>query len=220
MPSTGRIPGTHRALAAIIVAAALAVVSPPAASAANHDRRNTTRALAFHDAMRALWESHGTWTERAIVDFVGGLPDTQVAVKRLLRNQTDIGNAVKPFYGRRAGNRLTALLKGHINAAVALLEAAKSGDTGAIAKAKAAFYANGDRIARFLHAANPRHWSRHAMKRMMRIHLNQVTGLAVDQLQGRYAAAVRLYDAYIGHILDMADMLSTGIMQQFPARFR
>jgi hypothetical protein len=170
--------------------------------------------------MRALWESHGTWTERAIVDFVGGLPDTQLAVKRLLRNQTQIGNAVKPFYGRKAGNRLTALLKGHIHAAVALLEAAKSGDSDATARAKAAFYANGNRIARFLHAANPRHWSLRAMKRMMRVHLDQVVALAVDQLQGRYAAAVRLYDVYIDHILDMADMLSKGIIQQFPARFR
>jgi hypothetical protein len=224
MPSPVRTPTSRRALAAVIVAAALAALvvgsQPPASAARHHDRPVTTKALAFHDAMRALWQSHGTWTERAIVDFVGGLPDTQFAIKRLQRNQTDIGNAVKPFYGRKAGNRLTALLKCHINAAVALLEAAKSGDPGAIATAKAAFYANGNQIARFLHAANPRHWSRHAMKRMMRIHLNQVVDLAVDQLQGRYAAAVRLYDAYIGHILDMADMLSTGIMQQFPTRFR
>ncbi len=68
--------------------------------------------------MRGLWESHGTWTERAIVDFVGGLPDTPLAIGRLLQNQTDIGDAVKPYYGRQAGDELTALLKGHINAAV------------------------------------------------------------------------------------------------------
>ena len=224
MPSSVRISSSRRVLAAIIVAAALTplvVGSPPGASGArHHDRMITSKALAFHDAMRALWESHGTWTERAIVDFVGGLPDTQRVVKRLLRNQTDIGNAVKPFYGRKAGNRLTALLKGHINAAVTLLEAAKSGDATATAKAKAAFYANGNRVARFLHHANPRHWSLHAMKRMMRTHLDQVVDLAVDQLQGRYRAGVRLYDVYIGHILDMADMLSMGIMEQFPARFR
>src|SRR5919199_425840 len=222
MPTTVRIPGSRRALAAIIVAAmlaALVVGSSPGANAARHDDRPiTTKALAFHDAMRALWESHGTWTERAIVDFVGGLPDTQFAIERLLRNQTEIGNAVKPFYGRKAGNRLTALLKGHINAAVAVLEAAKSGDSNATAQAKVAFYANGNRIARFLHAANPHHWSLHAMKRMMRMHLDQVVALAVDQLQGRYAAAVHLYDRYIAHILDMADMLSTGIVRQFPAR--
>jgi hypothetical protein len=58
------------------------------------------------------------------------------------------------------------------------------------------------------------------MKTMMRVHLDQVVALATDQLEGRYADAIRLYDVYIGHILDMADMLSTGIIQQFPAKFR
>jgi hypothetical protein len=216
----------RRALAIATAAAALAalaigsIASMPAASAAPADSTITPRALAFHDAMRALWEAHGTWTERAIVDFVGGLPDTNLVVGRLLQNQTDIGNAVKPYYGAKAGDQLTALLKGHINAAVKLLEAAKSGDSTAIAKAKTAFYANGNQVARLLHAANPRHWSLNAMKTMMRIHLNQVVALAVDQLEGRYPAAIRLYNVHIGHILDMADMLSTGIMQHFPAQFR
>lgn len=224
MRSTLPIAAPRRLVAAIAVAAALAalaiVSAAPSGAAPARNRPITPRALALHDRMRALWESHGTWTERAIVDFVGGLPDTQVAVARLLRNQTEIGNAVKPFYGRKAGNQLTALLKGHINAAVALLQAAKSGDSKATAARQAAFFANANRIARFLHAANPRHWSLRAMKTMMRVHLNQVIGLAVAQLQGHYRAAVRLYGVYIGHILDMADMLSTGIMQQFPARFR
>jgi hypothetical protein len=221
MPTITRISRRRPAFAAIILTAALAaaVASSPARATAERPPV-TSKALAFHDAMRALWQSHGTWTERAIVDFVGGLPDTQFVVERLLRNQTEIGNAVKPYYGRTAGNRLTALLEEHINDAVALLQAAKSGDSAATATAKAAFYANGERIARFLHSANPDHWRLRAMKRMMRRHLDQVVGLAVFQLQGRYADAVRLYDVYIAHILDMADMLSDGIMRQFPARFR
>jgi hypothetical protein len=208
----------------LLVAVATAVAAGAAASivasaAPARDRSISSRALAFHDEMRALWESHGTWTERAIVDFVGNLPDTSFAITRLLQNQTEIGDAVKPYYGTTGGDRLTALLKGHINAAVAVLRAAKTSDSRSIAKAKATFFANGDQVAAFLHAANPGHWPLGAMKTMMRIHLNQVIALAVDQLQGHYAAAVRLYDTYIRHILDMADMLSSGIMQQFPNRF-
>ena len=217
----------RRGLAVVVTAASLAafavgsIISLATAGAAPaRERAITPRALAFHDAMRALWESRGTWTERAIVDFVGGLPDTHLVVKRLLQNQGDIGNAVKPYYGARAGNHLTALLNGHINAAVGVLKAAKSGDLAAVSTATAKFYANGNQVAGFLHTANPRHWSLGAMRTMMRPHLNQVVALAADQLKGHYVAAITLYDRYIGHILDMADMLSTGIMQQFPARFR
>ena len=217
----------RRALVVVITTAAIAafaigsIASMSTASAAPaRPITITPKALAFHDGMRALWEAHGTWTERAIVDFVGGLPDTQFVIGRLLENQTDIGNAVKPYYGAKAGNELTVLLKSHINAAVALLETAKSADASATAKAKAAFYANGNQVARFLHAANPNQWSLAAMQTMMRIHLNQVVALAVDQLEGHYPAAITLYNVYIGHLLDMADMLSGGIMRQFPARFR
>jgi hypothetical protein len=64
--------------------------------------------------MRKLWEDHITWTRLAIVSFAGGLPDLQATEARLLANQVDIGNAIKPYYGRTAGNRLTALLKEHI----------------------------------------------------------------------------------------------------------
>jgi hypothetical protein len=204
--------------------AALALGSIASASAMNaaHARAKivTPKAFALDDEMRALWEVHGTWTERAIVDFAGGLPDVPFVVTRLLANQTDIGNAIKPYYGAKAGNALTALLKTHINDAVAVLKAAKSGDSKALATAKTAFYANGDQVARFLHAANPQHWSLAAMAAMMRTHLDQVVGLATAQLEGHYADAVGLYNVYIGHILDMADMLSNGIVAQFPARFR
>jgi hypothetical protein len=222
MASTVRMAAPRWAVAALVFLATAAPVGWLAGpgAAAGRDIPRTPRALALHDDMRALWEAHGTWTERAIVDFVGGVPDAQLAIARLLQNQTDIGNAVKPFYGAKAGDRLTALLREHINTAVAVLQAAAAGDSQAIATARAAFLANGDQLARFLHAANPRHWSLRAMQRMMRIHLNQVIALAVAQLQADYPAAIRLYDRYIAHILDMADTLSTGIIEQFPARFR
>ena len=55
---------------------------------------------------------------------------------------------------------------------------------------------------------------------MMRTHLDQTLQEAVNQLEGRYAAAVRDYDAGHRHILQMADALSSGIVKQFPRRLR
>lgn len=219
---------SRRALPTLITTLALAAlaavsIAPPSdagAMPAGH-RAITPRMVAFQEAMRALWETHGEYTERAIVDYVGGLPDTKLVIARLLENQTDIGNAVKPYYGTRGGAQLTALLKAHINDAVAVLVAAKAGNSSQVSTAKAAFYANGNQVAAFLHAANPRYWPLGMMRTMMRVHLDQVVGLAVDQLEGRYQAAIDLYDVYIRHILvGMADMLSSGIIHQFPARFR
>jgi len=180
---------------------------------------HSAKAIAFHDEMRALWEAHGAWTHMVIVSFVGNLPNLAAAEQVLLQNQVDIGNAVKPYYGRAAGNELTKLLKEHILGAVKVLEAARSGDSNALAQAEAAWFANGRRIADFLHAADPRFLTRAAARSMMKVHLEQVIQQAVDELTGRYAADARVFAPYIRHILDMADMISGGIIQQFPARF-
>jgi hypothetical protein len=58
------------------------------------------------------------------------------------------------------------------------------------------------------------------MRSMMQVHLDQTLEEAVDRLGGKHAAEVRDYDAIHAHILEMADMLSAGIVKQFPARFR
>jgi hypothetical protein len=180
----------------------------------------TAKQLAFHDGMRELWMQHVAWTRLAIVSFAGNLPDLPATEGRLLRNQVDIGNAIKPFYGRAAGDHLTKLLTAHITGAVDLLQAAKASDTARLAKAKTVWYANGRQISDFLSTANPRNWPRAAVRAMMKTHLDQTLNEAVDQLTGHYAASIRQYDAIEHHILDMADTLASGIVKQFPRRFR
>ena len=180
----------------------------------------TAKQLAFHDGMRKLWEDHITWTRLAIVSFAADLPDLKATEARLLANQDDIGNAIKPYYGAKAGNALTKLLKEHILGAVTLMQAAKSGDKAQITKASNAWYANGNQIGDFLHSANAHNWPKTAMRKMMKVHLDQTLGEATHRLTGKFAADVRDYDAVHRHILEMADMLSDGIMKQFPQRFR
>ena len=75
----------------------------------------------FHDQMRKLWEDHIVWTRAAIVAFADGSDGFNAAAKRLLRNQVDLGDAIKPFYGDRAGDRLISLLQDHITIAVEVL---------------------------------------------------------------------------------------------------
>jgi hypothetical protein len=179
----------------------------------------TAAQLQFHDAMRKLWEDHVTWTRLAIVSFVADNPDLQAAVDRLMANQTDIGDAIKPFYGDAAGEQLTTLLKEHISVAVDILSAAKAGDNAGVQSASERWYTNADEIADFLAGANP-NLSQDEMRAMMRGHLDDTLSEAVNELQGHYAAGVQDYDSIHQHILLMSDTLSDAIMQQFPRRFR
>jgi hypothetical protein len=180
----------------------------------------TQERLALHDGMRRLWEDHITWTRLFIVSATANLPDTPATTQRLLRNQDDIGDAVKPFYGRAAGERLTTLLREHITTAADLVLAASAGDQAAVERHSRAWYRNANQIADFLSKANPRHWPRREMRSMMREHLDLTLAEAVAHLEGDHRAEIRTYDLIHRQILDMADMLSDGIAAQFPRRFR
>jgi hypothetical protein len=57
------------------------------------------------------------------------------------------------------------------------------------------------------------------MRADMKMHLDQTLAEAADELHGAYAASVTDYDAVHAHILAMADLLSSGIIGQFPRRF-
>jgi hypothetical protein len=137
----------------------------------------------------------------------------------LLQNQVDIGDAVKPFYGDAAGAQLTALLHDHITIAVEILQAAKAGDTDAFNEANARWYANANDIADFLSAANPRFWPNDMMRADMKTHLDQTLTEAAHELAGDYAASVADYEEVHNHILAMADVLSSGLIGQFPSHF-
>jgi len=175
---------------------------------------------AFRADMRKLWEDHITWTRLAIISLEGGTPDTDATVGRLLRNQDDIGNAVKPFYGEAAGDALTHELRQHILIAADVIAAAKAGNSAALADAQARWVANANGIAALLHGVNPRHWPLAALQDEMHMHLNLTTEEAVAHLQGNWEGDVAAYDRVHLHILHMSDLLANGIVAQFPGRFR
>jgi hypothetical protein len=203
------------------LALAFAVTTAPAADAHSGHGPASDKA-AFHDAMRKLWEDHIVWTRQFIVSAAtesGNLADIGPTTDRLLANQTDIGNALKPFYGDAAGDQVTALLRDHILTAAELIAAAKAGDTAAVETASAAWYQNADDIATALNGLNPKHWPLAEMKAHMKDHLDLTLEEAVARLQGRYVDDIAAYDKIHAQILGMADMLSDGIIAQFPANF-
>jgi len=168
--------------------------------------------------LRDLWVDHIVYTRNYIISFVAGLPDANVVAQRLLKNQEDIGNAIKPFYGEPAGTKLTGLLKGHILGAVAILKAAKAGNSTGAASAEKKWYENADQIAVFLASANP-NWPVQDLKTMLHNHLALTKSEAVARLTGNYTGDVGAFDKIHRQAMMMSDELADGIIKQFPAKF-
>ena len=204
---------SRKALTVMLVASVVCLILAPLVASAD-------ATCDFRVGMRKLWEDHVSWTRMYIISAVAGLPDKATTAERLLANQTDIGNAVKAFYGDAAGTKLTALLKSHIMLAGELIDAAKAGEAAKKDEISKRWYANADEIATFLSSANPKQWPEAEMKKMMHEHLNLTTAEVVARLGKDWKADVAAYEKVHEQILGMADALSSGIVAQFPEKFK
>lgn len=168
---------------------------------------------------RKLWSDHVLWTRNFIISDLASLEDKDAVLQRLLKNQDDIGNAIKPYYGEDAGNNLAQLLREHITIAGQVVDAAKSGNKKDLEKYNKDWYENADKISEFLSSANP-NWSNKDLKDMLYKHLQLTTDEVLARLNKDWKADISAYDKGENHMLMFADMLSNGIMKQFPEKFK
>lgn len=164
---------------------------------------------------RRLWIDHVSWTRSVIMSDLASLEDTAPALERLLNNQDDIGNSIKPYYSEEAGNKLAALLREHINLAVKVVDSAKTSNKADLEKYNKLWYKNADQIAHFLSSLNP-NYSEKDLKDMLHKHLQFVTDQVVARLNKDWKADIEAYDKGEDHMIMFADVLSDGILKQFP----
>lgn len=174
----------------------------------------------FENEFRRLWIDHVLWTSNYITSATtAGAEDQTQVLTRLLKNQEDIGNAVKPLYGEKAGNKLTELLKEHIVIAGKIVDAAKSENEALVKQLNKEWYRNADEIAAFLSGANP-HLKNEDLKNSLYMHLKLVTNDLSASLAKDWNARIVAIDEGVTHIILMADTISAGVIMQFPDKFK
>ena len=178
----------------------------------------TKSAVDLRMNMRKLWEDHITWTRCYIVSALADLEDTGPVAERLLKNQDDIGNAIKQYYGDDAGNKLAALLRDHILIAAGIVKAAKTNSKEDYDRGQKNWYANADDISSFLSSANP-NWPKKVLQDMLYKHLEYTTTEVASRLKKDWAADIDAYDKGHLHMLMFSDAVTDGIVKQFRKKF-
>jgi hypothetical protein len=153
-----------------------------------------------------------------IVSMVFDLPDVDFVTNRLLRNPKDFEMLLSPLYGERIASAFADLFTSHLVIAAQLVQAAKAGDTEAAEDAEKSWYVNADEIAAFLGSINP-YWSVQEWKTMLYEHLAMTKSEAVYILTGQYEESIDIFDRIEALALRMADVMTQGIIGQFPYRF-
>lgn len=119
----------------------------------------------------------------------------------------------------RCSEKYSALIKDHLVIAADLVKAAKAGDQNAAAAIEKKWYDNGDEIVAFLTSINP-YIDKEAFRKMFYEHLALTKAEALAFLNKDYEAGVKLYDKVEKEALEMSDMITNAIVQQFPQVFQ
>jgi hypothetical protein len=216
----------NRLILSGVLSVFIAAVTLTSATLAQAKEQMAVKSVLSHSAsavdlrmdMRKLWEEHITYTRNFIISALGDLEDTEKVTDRLLRNQDDIGNALKPLYGYDAAKKLSTLLRGHIMIAADIVKAAKAGNNDGVTEGQKRWHENADEIATYLSVANP-NWPKAALTDMLYKHLDYTTAEVVSRLKKDWSADIEAYDMGHDHMLAFADALTDGIVKQFPKTF-
>lgn len=211
--------------ATVFAAAFAAALAAPGAYAETMQMEMSTppegsaKVVATDAAVRSLWFNHAFWIRNVVVATLAKRDaEAKVAEGQVVANAHGIADAIKPFYGDKAGDALFELLAGHYGAIRAYLAATAAGDKKAQDKATDDLMANADEIATFLSGANP-NLPKGAVQGLMQAH----GGHHISQIQqlkaGQYAEEAKTWADMEAHIYVIADALTGAIAKQFPDKF-
>jgi hypothetical protein len=211
---------TRRRPVPIAIVALLALLGALLVTATGHDHADADEGMGHEHVMTTATAQDASYASPA-----GMAMDHAKTARLITRKQARFHDAMRKLWEdhvtwtRLAIVTFAAGTPGFDTTAARLLQ--NQVDIGdAINEANKRWYTNANAVADFLHKANPSNWGKKMMRQDMRVHLDQTLREAADELGGKYAAGVREYDHVHKHILKMADMLSSGIIAQFPGRFR
>jgi hypothetical protein len=179
----------------------------------------SAKVVATDAAERHLWVGHIFWIRNVVLaTFAKNTAEAKVAEGEVVANAHEIADAIKPFYGDKAGDALFDLLAGHYGAIKAYLTATAAGDKKAQQKATDDLLANADKIATFLSGANP-NLPKDTVLGLLQAH----GGHHISQIQqlkaGQYADEAKTWAEMQSHIYVIADALAGAIAKQFPDKF-
>lgn len=170
---------------------------------------------------RRLWTDHVIYTRQFIISSIDNIqsPDIPFVVQRLMINQEEIGNLFKPYYGEEKSSQITYILKEHIDIFAKLVTANIKKDLEHSVSQKTYWYMNAIKIANFLSQINPK-YNKIIIRDHLFDHLDFTERELLARLRKDYVLDIIMFDSVYDQILQLADVLSEGLINQFKIEFK
>ena len=164
--------------------------------------------------MRQAWSQHNFWGNMFLVSLFHTLENLDAVKMRLEQSPEDIAAVFQSFYANPTVTQIRNLLAEHVRLAGEMANAMKNGNMERSTQLETQLNQNADQMARLLANANS-NYDYEELRRMMRNHLNLMQDTMTSELSGDHNEAVRLMGENEDQLMDMADVLTEGLVQQF-----
>ena len=167
-------------------------------------------------ALRDLWTGHVFWVRSVVIStHYKDKSAAKSAEAKVVSNARALADAVVPFYGQGAADKLFELLAGHYGAIKQYMEADFAHNERAKTKASAAIVSNAEEISVFLSGANP-YLPKDTLMSLLAAHgghhMAQIN--AIDQK--KFDAEAETWHAMLSHMYTIADAMASALTKQFP----
>jgi hypothetical protein len=194
----------------IVVVASIGVAQQPMMSATE---------VGLRMAMRAALDNNARWTRLYIVSSLAGLSDVNRVKGRLLESADDVADALRPYYRYPVAVSLAKQFRRHVLLTVALVTAARDGDSLQSATAHDNWSAGSDSLVQFLAHTNP-NWPAGKLGDMLGAYQDRTWRQIAARMRQDWFADVVACDQSSIEARAIADALSAGIVKQFPGKFK
>lgn len=212
------LPNQNSSLAATSVVPSLSVNESAEITKANENTPTKNSICEVKMVMRELWEDNVSWIRNYIISEISMTGERRVISRKLLQNQDNIGNAIKPYYGDTAGNELTNLLRNHFSISEKIINAIKENNKTELRTEQDKWSQNSDEIAIFLNKLNP-NLNKNEISNTLQKNLDLTVAEAKARAYFDWNQDLKAYEENQKVMLNFSDQLVDAIAKQFPEKF-
>lgn len=166
---------------------------------------------------RYVWDEHVFYTRNAIISILENLADAEYVTNRLIENQNNIGNLMRPYYSADVVDEYVSLLKDHIALVAEFAKAVR--DKKDIMPIQSQMQSNSAAIVSFLNTADPNRWSTTVVNNLWSKHMDYTAQQVMSRVNKEWLTDIAAADENHKVITEFADLFGNGIVFQNLEKF-
>ena len=175
-------------------------------------QENPAAIVSYRVACRYYWAEHINYTRNLIIGVLANLNDVPAVTERLMKNQEDLGDLLKPYYSIETVEKFVSLLKGHATAALNFINAAKAGNN--LLQYREEWQNNSKEIVAVLNEINPTNWPELLVAPVWNLHVDLTIKEVQSRISGDWKEDIAAYDQLHRCIIDFSEAFASGVINQ------